>query len=401
MAFYRYKGKTKQGEAINGKVEARNETQAAAALRERDILVISLKPFEESTFSSLNQMFSGVSQDDLVNFTRQLSTMISAGLGLTQALSILEQQSEKAALTKMIGELTREIQGGNSFAKALGQHADIFPTVYIQLVRAGEAAGVLDDVLERLAHNMEKNKEFRGKTKGALIYPAIVLTAMVIVASIMMIFVIPKLSDMYADFGAELPLATKLLIDFSTFFANFWWLILAGVVGGVYALKRWRDTSTGRYMTDRWMLKIPVFGELRKKVILTEFTRTAALLLGAGISLLQALEILADAMDNVLYRRALLDAANKVEKGVSLSQAIEQQVVFPLILSQMAAVGEETGRLDEVLGKLSSYFESESEQAVKNLTTALEPLIMVVLGLGVGAMVVAIIMPIYNLTSQF
>lgn len=401
MSFYRYKGKTQQGEDIDGKVEARNKQQAVRALRDRGVFVVSLRPFEESSFSSINQMFAGVSQDDLVNFTRQLSTMISAGLGLTQALSILEQQSEKSALTKLIADLTRDIEAGNSFANSLSEHDDVFPTVYIQLVRAGEAAGVLDEILERLANNMEKNKEFRGKTKGALIYPVIVLAAMVIVASIMMIFVIPKLSDMYADFGAELPLATQLLINFSNFFASFWWLIFGAMAGGVYLLKRWRATPTGRFMTDRWLLKIPVFGELRKKVILTEFTRTSALLLGAGISLLQALEILADAMDNVLYRNALMEAANKVEKGVSLSQALGQQKVFPLILSQMTAVGEETGRLDEVLAKLSSYFESESEQSVKNLTTALEPIIMIVLGLGVGAMVIAIIMPIYNLTSQF
>ncbi len=401
MSFYRYKGKTQQGEDIDGKVEARTKQQAVSALRERGIFVVSLRPFEENSFSAINQMFAGVSQDDLVNFTRQLSTMISAGLGLTQALSILEQQSEKSALTKLIADLTRDIEAGNSFANSLSEHDDVFPTVYIQLVRAGEAAGVLDEILERLANNMEKNKEFRGKTKGALIYPVIVLAAMVIVASIMMIFVIPKLSDMYADFGAELPLATQLLINFSNFFASFWWLIFGAMAGGVYLLKRWRATPTGRFMTDRWLLKIPVFGELRKKVILTEFTRTSALLLGAGISLLQALEILADAMDNVLYRNALMEAANKVEKGVSLSQALGQQKVFPLILSQMTAVGEETGRLDEVLAKLSSYFESESEQSVKNLTTALEPIIMIVLGLGVGAMVIAIIMPIYNLTSQF
>jgi type IV pilus assembly protein PilC len=401
MALFKYVVKNQHGETVRGKVEARTETQAAAVLRTRGLLVISVKPLNDESFLFLREMLSGVKYDEIVTFTRQLSTMITAGLPLTQGLSILGQQS-KPALARMVGELQREIEGGSTFAKALGKFPRQFSRVYVQLVLAGETGGVLDEVLERLAENMEKDKDFKAKTKGALIYPVIVMLAMVVVAGIMMIFVIPKLTEMYTDFGADLPFVTQLLIDISTFFQNFWWLMIGASVGGGYLFKKWIKTHAGRVTFDTFMLKVPIFGVLRAKVTLTELTRTLALLLGAGISLLQAIEIISEASDNILYREALQDSAKQVEKGIALSQAMARYAhLFPPILGQMIAVGEETGKLDDVLLKLSAYFQSESEHAIKNLTTALEPLIMIVLGVGVGLMVVAIIMPIYNLTSQF
>ncbi len=400
MPLFNYSAKNERGEGVKGKVEAQTLQQAAAILRGRNLLVVTVRPVTSESFSFLKTMFMGVKQDDIVNFTRQLSTMITAGLPLTQALGILEQQ-EKPAMIKLVSDIKAEIEGGSTFAAALGKQSKVFSRVYIQLVRAGEAGGVLDEVLLRLADNMEKDKEFRAKTKGALIYPVIVVIAMVIVALVMMIFVIPKLTEMYTDFGAELPLATRLLIDTSHLVANFWWVLGLAAIAGSAALRSWRKTHAGQVAYDTFLMKIPVFGVLRQKVILTEFARTLALLIGAGISLLQALEIVSDAMNNIVYREALNDAAKQVEKGVSLAQALSQHQIFPPLLSQMVSVGEETGKLDDVLLKLSTYFQSESEHAIKNMTTALEPMIMIVLGVGVGVMVIAIIMPIYNLTSQF
>lgn len=400
MPLFRYAAKNEHSETVKGKVEAPSIEQAAAALRGRNLLVITIKPISEDGLAPLRNLFGGVKQDDIVNMTRQLSTMITAGLPLTQAFSILEQQS-KPALAKLLAELKTNVEGGVSFADALAKHPNVFPRVYIQLIRAGEAGGVLDDILKRLADTMEKQKEFRGKTKSALIYPTIIVIAMVIVALVMMIFVIPKLTEMYKDFGAELPLPTQLLIGTSNFVVRFWWMVGAMIVGGYLLLQRWRKTHAGNVAYDSLMLRVPIFGVLRQKVVLTEFARTMALLLGAGISLLQALDIVAEAMANIVYREALQDVAKQVEKGVSLAQAIGRYSSFPPLLSQMIAVGEETGKLDEVLAKLSTYFESESETAIKNMTTALEPMIMIVLGFGVGLMVVAIIMPIYSLTSQF
>ncbi|MBP7740749.1 type II secretion system F family protein [Candidatus Woesebacteria bacterium] len=400
MAFFKYVAKNKFGENIKGKAEARDIKQAAALLSSRGLLVIKLDPITQDSFAFLKSMTGGIKFDDIVSLTRQLSTMITAGLPLASALNILVRDG-KVEVTRLMAVILQDVEGGHSFADSLSKHKKVFSRLYIQLVKAGETGGVLDTVLERLADNMEKEKEFKAKTKGALIYPVIVMIAMVVVAVIMMIFVIPKLTEMYRDFGSELPFLTRALIGISDAMVKYWY-ILAAIVGGiVFAFKSYAKTKEGRYKIDEMLLKLPIFGELKKKVILTDFARTLALLLGAGISLLEAIAIVTESVENIVYRSALEEVGKQVEKGSSLSESLSHYDMFPVILHQMMSVGEETGKLDEVLKKLSVYFEQESEHAIKNMTTAIEPMIMIVLGLGVGAMVIAIIMPIYNLTSQF
>lgn len=399
MNVYRYKAKTKKNETIFGKVEATTVHEASAALRERGLFVISVTQYEESSIMKLLK-FSRVKQNDVVNFTRQLSTMITAGLPLTDALLILQTQSAPA-MQKIIEVVRRDVEGGQTLAKSMEKHPKIFTQVYISLVRAGESAGVLDKVLARLADTLEKQKEFSSKTKGALIYPSIVMAAMGIVGFIMMVFVIPKLTAMYKDFGAKLPGPTLVLIGISNFMSTFWYVVIGGVVGGIFLFKAYQKTPNGKLRIDRIKLKMPIFGPIQTKVALVELTRTLALLVAAGISLLTALEIVLDALENRVFRDALAQVAKNVEKGQSLSTALARSEEFPILMNQMVSVGEETGKLDEVLMKLSAYFESESEMAVKGLTTAMEPLIMIVLGVGVGFLIIAIILPIYNLTNQF
>jgi len=336
----------------------------------------------------------------VVHFTRQLATMIKAGLPLTTALSILKYQST-LAMTKVVEEVLREVEGGGSFSKALAKFSRVFDQVYLSLIQSGEAAGVLDKVLLRLADNLEKQSEFRAKTKNALIYPAIISIAMVIVAIVMSVFVIPKLTSLYTEFGAQLPLMTRILIGISNFMIKSWYLMLGFGLAGGYALHRWKKTVSGRMAWDKFSLKVPIFGPLKTKIILTEITRTLALLIESGVSIIEALEIVAGTADNVLFSGSIKYAAKEVEKGVPLAVAIGQFEHFPPIVSQMLAVGEETGKIDEVMFNLSGYFETEAEQAVKGLTTAIEPLMMIVLGVGVAFLVIAIILPIYNLTSQF
>lgn len=400
MAFFKYTVKNSYGETLKGRVEANTREQAAAILRNRSLLVVSLQAVEEDPLASLTANLSGVKFEEVVNFTRQLSTMVTAGLTLIESLVILQQQS-KTQMKKLIGDLLRELEGGSTFSKALATQGKVFSQVYIQLVRAGETAGVLDQVLNRLADTLEKQKAFSSKTRGALIYPIIVILAMIAVMIVMMVFVVPKLTQMYTDLGAQLPIMTQMLIAVSNFFANFWWLIIIGIVGGTIGFRFWVRTEKGRLAFDRFLLRIPILGPLRQKVVLTEFCRTLGLLLNAGISLLQALEILSAAVDNMVYGKALEESRKEVEKGITLSQSISKYDTFPPILTQMISVGEETGKLDEVLLKLSIYFEAESEQAVKNLTAAFEPMIMIVLGIAVGILVVAIILPIYQITASF
>lgn len=400
MPFFNFTAKNEYGETIKGKVEAQSIRHAALEMSNRGLLVINLSPLTQDSFAVLKGTLTGVKQDDVVKFTRQLATMITAGLPLANALSILVRQS-KPELSKLVATILQDVEGGMNFSKALAKHPKIFSRLYIQLVNAGEAGGVLEEVLERLARNMEKDKEFRAKTKGALIYPVIVVIAMFAVALIMMVVVIPKMTEMYKDFGAELPLPTKILINSSNFAVQYWWLMLMIIAGLIFGYRSWNKTRKGQLFFANLVLRIPILGELQKKIILTEFARTMSLLLGAGISLLQAMEIVTDGVNNMVYREALQDVTKQVEKGISLSQALSKYDMFPPILHQMISVGEETGKLDDVLLKLSEYFEAESEQAIKNMTAAIEPIIMIVLGIGVGLMVIAVIMPIYSLTSQF
>ncbi len=400
MQIYKYVGKDNSGLPVKGKVEARDLEGAAQVLRERGIVIISLKPDAQSDLELFSFLTNRIKGEDIVAFTQQLSTMINSGLPLSDGLEILKNQS-KPALAKIVGEMARDIQGGSSFGDALAGRSDVFSTIYISTVRAGEASGKLDEMLMRLAETEEKKQEFAAKTKGALIYPAIVMIVMVAVMAAMMIFVIPQLTAMFSDFGAELPAVTKILISISTFARNFWWVIGGGLFGAVYMLRRWYSTKIGRERLDRFVLQIPVYGNLRTQMALADVTRTLALLVGAGISILEALEIVTSSTGNVVFEAALKNAADGVEKGLPLATMLAREQFFPPLLSQMVSVGEETGQLSEVLVKVARHFESESEHAVKNLTTAIEPLIMVVLGGGVLFLVLAIIMPIYSLTEAF
>lgn len=400
MPIFKYLVKNKQGENIKGKVEAVSKAQAVSTLMGRDLFVIDVSALGQQEGVLNNLTHNKVKFTELVNFTRQLATMINAGLPLATSLSILEEQG-KTEMAKLTGNLLKDVEGGLSFSTALAKYKDNFSRIYVQLVKAGEVGGVLDEVLERLAITMEKEKDFRAKTKGAMVYPLIIVIAMVAVATVMMVAVIPKLTAMYKDFGADLPAATKILMNISDFVVHSWWILALIAVGATLALRAWKKTPVGEKAIDGFFLKVPIIGVLKQKIVLTDFSRTLSLLLGAGVSLLEALDIVASAIDSAVYRSELKEVNKQVEKGVILSDAISQYENFPPILYQMIAVGEETGKLDEILSKISEYFEKESEYAIKNLTTAIEPMIMILLGLGVGFIVIAIIMPIYSLTSQF
>ncbi|KKT87521.1 MAG: hypothetical protein UW89_C0025G0004 [Parcubacteria group bacterium GW2011_GWB1_45_10] len=334
-------------------------------------------------------------------FTRQLSTMVNAGLPITDSLAILRQQS-KSSFQPVITQILADVEGGESLSGALERHPKIFSPTFMALVKSGETGGVLDKVLARLADNLEKEQEFKGKVKGALIYPAIIVAGMFVVGLVMMIFVIPRLISLYAEFKAELPLPTRILIGISNILIYTWPLLILLGFGVYWGFKQYRKTVVGRRKTDELVFKVPVFGSLQKQIILTEITRSMALMVGAGVSIIEGLNVTAEVTDNVVISDALHDATKQIEKGFPIAYSFAKHPeAFPYILSQMIAVGEETGKMEDVLSKVSRIFEIESDQKVKTLTAAVEPLVMVLLGLGVGFLVIAIILPIYNLTSQF
>jgi len=400
MEKFKYKAKDKSGKTTEGLVEASNISQAAKILRERGLLIVTLNKKGENLILQVKKSLGRVTVQDKVNFTRQLATMINAGLTITEALSILELQTSPA-LNRLISDVLREVESGVTFAEALEKHGTVFDQIYIALIRSGETAGVLDKILSRLADNLEKQAEFRRKIKGAMVYPIIVIGGMIAVMVVMIIFVIPKLTTIYEEFQADLPNSTKLLIALSKFATHYWWLAIA-LIGGLVFLGRFLSKNPlFRRQFDEFLFKFPIIGKLRKSMILTEFTRTLGLLVGSGILIVEAIEVTTKSLNSPNYEEKMKEVSKEVEKGLPLATALAKTEIFPPLLPQMVAVGEETGKLDELLGKVSTYFEQETDNAVKGLTTAIEPLIMVVLGVGVGFLMLAIIMPIYNLTSKF
>ncbi len=402
MAFFNYKARDEQGKMVTGLVEAPSPPVAARLLRDKQLFVVSLQETKQRfSLSGALTRFKRVSFGDVVNFTRQLATMVTAGLSLPDALAILRTQTTNPAFASTLGDIEHQIIGGGNLADALSKYPSIFSPIYTALVRAGESSGTMDQVLNRLAETLESQQEFRSKVKGAMIYPIIIVIGMMGVVMVMMTVVVPKLTDLYKDFNISLPVSTQILITLSGFFVRFWWLMIIGAFGGAALFKKWKTTTIGQLAIDSFTLRIPLFGELQKKIILVEFTRTLAMLISSGIHILDGLRILQDSLGNILFRNAIADISKKVEKGAPLGATFAQYEVFPAIVSQMMKVGEETGKLDETLTKLSRYFETESEHLVKGLTTAIEPIIMVVLGVGVGFIVISVITPIYNLTNQF
>jgi len=400
MKTYQYKVKDKSGVGSEGMIEAVDERQAANILRAKGFYITSIIDYSPVNAEVLLGRFSKPSSEDISNFTRQFATMIDSGLPLAEALRILRNQS-KPVMKTVVEKILSEVEGGSTLAEAIEISGGGFSSVYIAMVKAGESAGVLDQVMGKLADALEKQREFRSKTKGAMVYPAIIMTAMVVIATIMMIFVVPKLTSMYKDFGAELPGPTKALMSLSAFVVNYWYLVFIVLLISGRVIYNWSKTEVGALVIEQLTFKIPIWGNLRKDIILTEFSRTIGVLLGAGIPILDALNIVAATLGSIVFSTQVKQAAVYVEKGIGLSEAILRLDMFPQIMSQMVSVGEETGKLDEVLTKLAHYYESESETKIKALTTAIEPLIMILMGIGVGFLVIAVIMPIYNLTSQF
>lgn len=395
-----YKAKDQQGEEKSGDIQSSDLRSAAAILRRKGLIVISVSPKVPPVGRFLDKLLNRVGFNELVVMTRQLATMVSAGLVLSEAIDILEEQQTNKTLKKALLEISQDIKGGFTLAQALSRHPDIFPRLYINLIKSGEASGRLDTVLKQMADGLEKDREFRAKIKGAMIYPAVVLSMMVVVVVIMMVFVIPKLVSLYEQSTIELPLPTKILIATSNLFINFWWVVIILLIGGAVVINRWSKTPEGSMFLAKLVLKLPIIGKVVTNVTLTNFNRTFGLLTSAGIPLLDAMAIVEDLTDNKVFKKTLKDAKDGVEKGLSLSSLLAGGS-FPKIVGQMVRVGEETGKVDEIFFKLADYFEEESDHLLKNLTVAIEPIVLIILGMGVAFLVISIILPIYKLTTSF
>lgn len=399
MKFF-YKATSKDGKRASGIIEARGKDEVVSYLRSHGLLPITVIQKKESVILSLLPFFNKVTAQDVSFFTRQLASMLTSGLTLMEALRILKEQVDnRPAMEEMMQKLIADVEGGKSFSQSIGSFPKVFSPIYISLIKSAESGGLLDVVLVRLADNLEKKQKLKSTIKSALLYPAIVLVGMVVVMIVMMIFVVPQLSQIYKSFDIDLPLPTRIIVGLSDNFLILWPFFLGfGVVGSII-FRRWHKTEAGKLIFDDLLLRVPVFGKLIKQSTIAEFSRTLSLLVGAGTLVVEALHQTSDVAGNTLYKNAISGVAQAVEKGVGVGDALSGYTLFPPMLVQMAKIGEQTGKLDESLLRVSEYYEREVDQTTKTLATSMEPFIMVVLGGGVAFLMIAIITPIYSLTS--
>ncbi len=395
----RYKAVSQEGKRIRGFVEAKEIKDAADYLRQRNLIPIQITKEQEFLILKKLPGMGGVKSKDIILFTRQLSSMLTSGLTLLKGLEILKDQTNNKFLQETIGGILLDLEEGKNFSDSISKYPEIFSPIYISLVRAGESSGLLDKIFLRLASNLEKQRKLRNVVKGALMYPAVVITLMVVVMLILMLFVIPQLSKLYESLDVQLPFVTRVVVGLSSAVGKIWPLLIGFVVILVYAFLRWKRSPKGKEAYDKSILKFPLFGRIIKQKILTEFARTFGLLVGTGTLVVDALNQSAGVTGNFVYEKAVKDIAKRVEKGIPVGEAMSYYPYFPPLLIQLVKIGEETGKMDENLIKASEYFEEEVSQSVKTLTTAMEPLIMIVLGIGVGFLVFSVITPIYSILS--
>ncbi|OQB44353.1 MAG: Type II secretion system protein F [Parcubacteria group bacterium ADurb.Bin159] len=396
-----FKAKDERGTTIKGVIEALNEGQALEILRKRNLVILDLKEAIGGEKGKIKISFTKekVSSKDMVIFSRQLAVIISAGLPLVQALETLVGQTGNKYLDKIIGKIADEVRGGTRFSSSLERYPKIFDKFYVYMVRAGEVSGKLDEVLSYLADEKEKSYDLERRIKGAMIYPVFVLVTVVVIMILLLTFVIPQITSLITEGGGEIPLPTKIVISLSDFLRHKWYIIL-GLVGVLFIFYFFlANSSKGKPIWDRLVLKIPVFGPLFQKVSLVRFTNSLSTLIVGGIPLPQALKITADIVGNVCYQKIILETIRNVESGSSIATAFLSSPLIPKILSHSLIVGEQTGKLDEVLSKMSSFYSQEVENTLSQLVSLLEPIIIVVLGVVVGGIVLSVFMPIYQLAS--
>lgn len=394
-----YKAVTPQGKKIQGLIEAKDVAEASGYLRARKFFPVVIRQKTQMDIAKFLPILGKVTRSDIVLFTRQLSSMLSSGLTLLRCLQILKEQMENRAMVAVITSIISDIEDGKSFSAAIGAHPKVFSHIYISLVKASEVAGVLDKSLSRLADTLEKQQKLSSSVKAALFYPAIVVTLMVVVMVLMLIFVIPQLAVLYKSLNVALPLPTQIIIGLSNIVIVGWPFLIGFIVIGGYVFRRWHKTENGKLIVDAIILRMPIFGKLVKETILAEFSRTMSILIASGSLVVDSLMQTSEITGNIYYKQAISDVAKRVERGISVGDSLGAYTLFPSILVQLVHIGEETGKLDETLLKASEYFDNEVSQVVKTLTTAMEPAIMIILGIGVGFLVLSVILPIYSLTS--
>jgi type IV pilus assembly protein PilC len=402
MPTYSYTIKKPDGKTEKGRIESNSLIEASKALRDKGFLVLKLS--EETAHGpkiAISFLGKRVSLKDKIIFTRQLSVMIKAGLPIVKALEALQRQTQQNYFKEVIGSLITQLKGGQALSKAMMKYPKVFPEVYTAVVKAGEETGQLSEVLLNLAEQQEKEADLISKIKGAMIYPIIILLSLVGVAILIIFFVLPSLEGIFAESGQKLPLLTRILLGTSTVIRKYFLIVVPILIAIFYGLRFWFKTETGRSFYDRLKISVPVFGELTKKVYMARFARTLAMLIKASVPILLSIRIIRKTISNVHYDAAFQRIDKLVESGKSLSAAIDREPLFPPMVSQLVNLGEESGSLEEVLLEITDFYDKEVDTTSKNLSTLLEPLLLIVMGVGVAFVVAAVLGPIYGLVQNF
>lgn len=389
------------GKKITSEVQADSIQSASRLIKQQGLTVIDVTPSSESSNGILNRITNRITTKDKVLFSRQLSTLINAGLPLVQSLRNVSSQTQNKALQAIIGKIIVDIEAGSAFSVALSKYPKVFNEVFVSLVAAGEVSGTLDKALERIANQQEKDAEIISKIRGAMVYPAIVIVVMIAVVGFMIVTVMPQVEKIYADLpGANLPLITKILLAVSNFTIKYWYIVLIVLALSIFFTTRWARTMGGKEAIDKAKMKLPVFGPLFMKVYMARITRTGTTLVASGVPLIQMLEIVARAVDNVHIERSVRKAIDKVKGGKSLSDALRGDPNFLSLVPDMIHIGEESGSLEDMLAKTADYYEKEVDNQIKTISTIIEPILMVLLGIVAFTIVAAVLLPVYGLVNQ-
>ncbi len=400
MPVYVWVGTNRENVKQKGEIEAPSEDAVRMILQRQRITPTKVKPKPKDLFENISFLQPRVQSSDIMLFARQFSTMIDAGLPIIQCLDILYSQQENVTFKKMIKDIKESVEGGSTLADALKKYPEAFDALFVNMIAAGEVGGILDNILARLAAYMEKAAKLKAQVKGAMTYPIITIIIAIIVVAVIMVFVIPVFTEMFADFGGELPIPTQICVKASDFVRKNILFIIGGLVGVIVAFKKFYSTNRGRILLDDLFLKVPVFGVLIRKVAVAKFTRTMSTMLASGVAILDALEIVAKTAGNKTIERAIFKVRSGITEGRTMADPLSETGVFPAMVCQMISVGESTGALDAMLGKIADFYDQEVDQAVENLTSMIEPFMMVFLGVTIGGLVVSMYLPIFKMAGM-
>jgi len=400
MPNFRYSARDDKGKEVSGDVEARDHDAVVDILHDRGLVVVSIKQVGKFDLSRLEEInIGGVPMKEKVVFMRQMATMIASGLPLNRALEIMVEQANNPKFKKVLKDVSQSVQSGKSLSTSFREQEDIFDSITLNLIEAGEESGNLETILGKLATELEERDSLNRKIKSALIYPSIILVVIIGVIAVMMFVLVPSMSEIYADFNAELPVITKMLISMSNFMVKYWWALLVIILLLVLGFRYYRSTEKGRKNLDKIVLKIPIVGKLVVKTQIAQFTRILGLLLSSGLSIVKALELTGESLSNSVFKDVVMDARDEVEKGGPLAIPIARSEYFPLLVSSMISVGEETGEIDAVLEKVSQYYKEEVDVATSNLSTILEPFLLILMGGAVAFIALGVYMPMFGLAQ--